>query len=68
MHYFLEKLIILKMKTEKHPVAMKKYVLRRIFLYSLSSFEFMHYFLEKRSMLIIKTEKHPVAIQIFIAI
>ena len=28
MHYFLEKLIMLTMTTEKHPVAMKKYVLR----------------------------------------
>ena len=38
----------------------------RIFLYSLSTFEFTHYFLQKLIMLIMKTEKHPVAMQICI--
>ena len=51
-----------------HLPASLNYVLRRIFLYSLSTFDFMHYFLEKPIMLTMKTEKHPVSMQICIAI
>ena len=46
MHYFLEKLIMLILKTEKHPVAMKICIAQDFSVFFLT-FEVMHYFLEK---------------------
>ena len=68
MHYFLEKLIILVMKTEKHPVAMKICIAQDFSVFIINIWVYVLFLRKAYHVDYIKMEKHPVAMQICIVI